>query len=328
MRSLRLLLLAASCAVAPVWAPSAALAQPSSVSVSAAEALFEEGRTALAAGDLELACARFRESNRLDPAVGTVLNLADCEEKRGKLATAWTLFRSATAELDPSDDRLTIVRQRLVDLQSRTPKLVLELAPGATPNTRARVAGTELGSASFGVPLPLDPGSYEIAVSAPGMSERVFPVTLVEGKTERLVITAGAGGSRPEESEPEAEAPVSASTAGPSEMSRRTWTYVIGGAGIGGLTIGTVTGLLTLRQKEIADANCRDDIKRCNAEGQEANETGRTLGAISAISFVVGLAGVGAATYLLLSEPEDPHTSAIRASIGVNSAGLRFERRF
>src|SRR5262245_31877335 len=99
MRTLRFLLLGAACVTGPVWAPPAARAQESQLSVSAAEALFEEGRSALAAGDLDLACARFRESNRLDPAVGTVLNLADCEEKRGKLATAWTLFRRASTEL-------------------------------------------------------------------------------------------------------------------------------------------------------------------------------------------------------------------------------------
>ena len=55
---------------------------------AAAEALFEQARAAMAAGSYELACARFRDSDRLDPAIGTRFNLADCEEKRGRVATA------------------------------------------------------------------------------------------------------------------------------------------------------------------------------------------------------------------------------------------------
>ena len=60
---------------------------------AAAEALFREGRTAAQKKDFTTACAKFRESNRLDPAVGTVFNIADCEERLGRLATSWTLFQ-------------------------------------------------------------------------------------------------------------------------------------------------------------------------------------------------------------------------------------------
>jgi len=329
MRSFRSLLLAAACVTSQLGASGAALAQPSTVNVTAAEALFEQGRVALAAGDLDIACARFRESNRLDPAVGTLLNLADCEEKRGRLATAWMLFRRAVTELEANDDRLTIVRQRLSDLEGRVPKLVLELAPGEPTTTRANVAGVDFGSGSFGVPLPLDPGDYEIMVSAPGRSERLFPMTLVEGQTTRLEIAANPPGVKSDRSrggEPGQES--DETTAGEPFASRRTWAYVIGGAGAVGLGVGAVTGLLTLRQKDIADANCNDERRVCSEKGQQANETGRTLGAISTISFVFGLAGVGAATYLLLTEPEESDAAALSASIGVNSAALSFQKRF
>jgi hypothetical protein len=55
---------------------------------AAAEALFEQARAAMAAGSYDIACARFRDSDKLDPAVGTRFNLADCEERRGRVATA------------------------------------------------------------------------------------------------------------------------------------------------------------------------------------------------------------------------------------------------
>src|SRR5687768_8531645 len=58
-----------------------ALAQPRDA--AAGEALFIEGRRLMKVGDRPAACAKFAESQRLDPAVGTLANLADCEEQRG-----------------------------------------------------------------------------------------------------------------------------------------------------------------------------------------------------------------------------------------------------
>lgn len=60
-----------------------------------ADALFKQGRAQMAAGNLEAACTAFDSSQQLDPAVTTLLNLADCREKRGQLATAWGLFVEA-----------------------------------------------------------------------------------------------------------------------------------------------------------------------------------------------------------------------------------------
>jgi len=73
---------------------------------AASVALFDEGRAALQRGDLAVACSKFQESNRLDPAVGTAFNLANCEEQRGRTSTAWALFREVAARMKPDDPRL------------------------------------------------------------------------------------------------------------------------------------------------------------------------------------------------------------------------------
>src|SRR5262249_31212082 len=62
-----------------------------------AEALSREGRQWMAAGNTAEACARFAQSNQLEAASGTLLNLARCHEYLGKIATAWTEYRDAAA---------------------------------------------------------------------------------------------------------------------------------------------------------------------------------------------------------------------------------------
>jgi tetratricopeptide (TPR) repeat protein len=59
---------------------------------SEAEELFRSGRQLAKEGNYEAACTAFEKSNELDPNTNTLLNLADCEEKNHKLATAWRAF--------------------------------------------------------------------------------------------------------------------------------------------------------------------------------------------------------------------------------------------
>src|SRR5688572_15173841 len=79
----------------------------------AAEALFRAGREAAKRGDHVTACVKFSESNRLEPTLGTQLNLALCEEELGNLLKAWHLLHVVTNKLPASDDRLQIARRHL-----------------------------------------------------------------------------------------------------------------------------------------------------------------------------------------------------------------------
>src|SRR3954469_19109418 len=90
---------------------------------AAADALFDSARAAMDKGDFDAACEQFRASDKLDAAVGTELNLADCEEKRGHLASAWELYRAAAEKLADRDERLALARSRIRALAPRLPKL-------------------------------------------------------------------------------------------------------------------------------------------------------------------------------------------------------------
>ena len=73
-----------------------ALAQPPTEKARA-EGLFNEGRASIARGNYVDACPKFEESQRLDPAVGTLINLAECHEHEKRLVAAWSAYRDAAA---------------------------------------------------------------------------------------------------------------------------------------------------------------------------------------------------------------------------------------
>jgi thioredoxin-like negative regulator of GroEL len=59
---------------------------------AAVEGLFAEGKKLAAEGKLAEACPKFLASYNLENRSGALLNLADCYEKTGQLATAWARF--------------------------------------------------------------------------------------------------------------------------------------------------------------------------------------------------------------------------------------------
>src|SRR5262245_52850537 len=82
-----------------------------------AEALFRQGRQAMEAKSYAQACPKFAESQKLDPAAGTLMNLATCEEKLGKLASAWQHWKEAIDALPAKDDRIPFAKSRVDDLE-------------------------------------------------------------------------------------------------------------------------------------------------------------------------------------------------------------------
>jgi hypothetical protein len=266
---------------------------------AAAEALFEQARSAMAAGSYDIACARFRDSDKLDPAVGTRFNLADCEERRGRVATAWSLFRGVLSELAEKDDRRPIARQRVRALEPRLPYLTMQRAAATPPGVRVRIDGVELGEGSFGVALPMDPGTHELILVPPESGKdqrRTF--ALREG--EHLLLPIVLGTSAPPSAAELAPANEPFSTDG----SRQKWIYIAGGVGTAGVLFGAVTGVVALNKKSTADANCSDERRVCNPAGVEANESGKTYGTLSGVAFGVGVIGLAAGAYLWLTAPK------------------------
>jgi hypothetical protein len=271
---------------------------------AAAEVLFHEGRAASDAGDHHKACEKFHESHRLDPAPGTMLNIADCEERIGRLATAWTFYRAVTQKLPPNDERATVAKSRAEQLEPRLPKLALRLEAGAPAGSRVLRDGVELKTASLDVALPVDPGKHVIEVTAPGHAPRRYELTIGEAE---LVTRDVAPGMRRESSPA-----LGASASADHGSGTRTLGWVLGGVGVVGVATFAVTGMMVLDRKSVVDENC-DAGKRCNQAGADAAESGRTLGTISGVSLIVGGVALAAGAYFVLSSDGERPTTALVA---------------
>src|SRR6185436_15146558 len=131
---------------------------------AAGEALFQEGRRLMKAGDFTAACPKLEESLRLDPALGTLVNLASCEEQVGHTATAWQHWRAAADQLPSSDKRRATAVARAGALEKVLPRLTIALGADVSPDAEVKRDGVRLGRASLGLPLPVDPGRHIVIV--------------------------------------------------------------------------------------------------------------------------------------------------------------------
>jgi hypothetical protein len=264
----------------------------------------------------------------LDPAVGTLLNLAVCETSRGRVATAWELFRAVSEKLPTDDPRRDFVGKQLAQIEPRLPHLVLTLANGAPADTKAREGDAEFANAAFGVPLPMDPGKHTFVVDAPGYESRTVDVELTEAKQQSLEIAPGAAlPVTPAKglSEPVAPLPVDETRRG---HDTRMLGFIVGGVGVAGLGVGLATGLMTLGKKSTTDSQCSSKLQVCSAEGRDAASSGRTLAVVSTVGWIAGALGVGAGAYFILTSSPKSGQTALVTDFGATGAAIRVTRTF
>ena len=281
--------------------------------VQRADALFREGRGLMKAGDLDAACPKLEKSYQFDPAPGTAVNLGDCFEKQGKVASALLAYQAARKLLKPGDPRIGPVENQMDALEKRVPKLTITLAPDAPEGTTVTRDGKAVDFADFGRALPMNPGEFVIVVTAPGRAESDFRVVLTEGANNELVVT-------PPELSGKAQ-PDSPTSAG-HEESRRSAAHDssgpgaaavgVGVAGLAGLAIGTIA----LVQ---ASTKCPSNSV-CSSSDHDSASTWQTAGIVS---LILGGGGIAAAALLWGNESDRNQSGvAIAPVVATDGAGV------
>ena len=122
--------------------------------------LFDRGRALAASGKCAEAVPFFLDTLKIEPSIGALLNLAECEEKLGRRFEAYDHFRAAASlARDRADDRETLARSRAESLAELLPKLAVVAPDGV----RVRVDDRDARGT-----IVVAPGDHVVRASAPG----------------------------------------------------------------------------------------------------------------------------------------------------------------
>jgi hypothetical protein len=325
------------CSVAVVVAACIGSARSVAHAQSAeAEALFRSGRGLIKAGKLAAGCDKLAASERLESSVGTLLNLGDCREKLGKLASAWAAFRRAEAlarRTGGDDRRRDEASHRAALLEGRLPYLVIEVGH-RVDGLIVRRDGEIVDDAEWNTALPVDPGSYMITAEAPGYAPWRATVAVEAGATRRAVAVPSlspVAGAAPAGPGAEPWPPPRAHAAVSVEAHRSIWSttraasVAVAVAGAGALGAGTYFGLHARDLEDRADQRC--PMATCNdPQGLQLNDQAKTSALRANLLYIAG--GATLATAAVMWFVGAPGEVAVAPAAGDHHLGVAMTGRF
>jgi len=298
---------------------SVSSAQPSSQAKAAAEALFDEGLALLKSGDYPNACKKLESSERVEPAVGTLLYLGECYARLERTASAWATFREASSLATESgqQDRAKQAKARADELTPNlahvtiiVPQELLKL-PGL-----AVLRGSEpIDIAVLGTSTPVDPGRFEVEVRANGYEPFHASVDIAAASRSTVQVPA----LRPLPPPPASTSKLSSgsTTTSPStapktplkrelstnhvDPTQRNAGIVLMGVGLGGVGLGTYLGLKAISQNSKAESGtCSATLCQKQSDLDLVNSA-RHMAMGADIAMTVGVAAIagGILTYWL-----------------------------
>lgn len=335
----------------------ALLALPAGAAAQSTEAtlLFDEGRRAMAAKDYGQAITKLQQSQKLDPAVGTLLNLAECFATLGRSASAWGMYRDAAALAANTKqlERERFATRRARELEPTLSHLEIGIKPEArVPGLVISRNGVPVPEGLWGAAIPVDPGAQHVEASAPERVTWKFDVDVAENSASAHVdvpVLALQGGAPAANAAGPAPPPSIAPTPPPSASnvpaprtlpatidvppaSHTTSVLpVVGWVAVaaGGVSLGAGMLVFADGRAKISDAHCPNQVcvrgigdKSLHDAGRAHEKLGVGLGVAGA---VVAVAGV-----VLLLWPEDRehavsqgHFSDIRLEVAASGASVR-----
>lgn len=203
--------------------------------------------------------------------------------------------------------------QRLNDVNAAMPTIVFEVKdPNGNDVGAARVTmdGQPLVDKVTGGALPIDPGQHRFTFDdAGGLTHAEETVVVREGDHDRHVrVVLAAGGVTPV-------------TAAGEGSTQRTIGLALGGAGVVGLVVGSVFGLVSKSTYDNAFHECHDNPNACSPQGAQDGQTAHTQATISTVGFIAGGALLAGGAVLYFTAPKAGAVE-IAPSVGSKDAGL------
>ncbi len=299
-----------------------------------AKDLFARGRELRANDDCGSAAPLFRKAWQIYPrGLGSLRNLAECEEQLGHYASArraWLDLKRAliTAPPDPkyegweqdaeeAAERLKPkVASFVVDVYVRSPEG--EALANEKSGVELFVNGESIGTTLVGTPLERDPGTYRLRAQVAGAKPVEQEVTLAAGDNPRVTMRLTI------EPKPEPVAPAVEDHSG-----RRTVGWIVAGVGAAALIGSGVTFLLRNGAKSELDEKCPSH-NGCPESLRDTVETGETMTTLTNVLLPVGVLGVAAGLTLVFTSGSSASARKAGTAVRVmpSLGGVTFSGRF
>lgn len=292
-----------------------------------ARELFQEGIALAAGNNCSGAITKYKEVARLVRMTPQVaFNIAECEERLGKLVSALGNFRLAQSQLeDPkakakAKDVAAQVDGRITSLEERIPKLTIKRGKGAETATLV-LDGTELGSTQVGSEMTVDPGPHELVarIGEKEASKKTF--TIAEKEAQEVEIGVDLKVEGPAETAKPVE--TSAPPPPPPPDEGRSIVPGIVVLAVGVAAAGAGFGLFFGPRQSTIDeleAVCGAD-KRCPPSAQETSDKGKLFTGLAEGAW--GLGGAAIITGVILMATSGGGKKAPDAAVSLPGSGGR-----
>lgn len=306
-------------AFAPPFAMALAFAPPAlaqSTTANEAREAFRAGISLEQAGDWERALKKFRDAAGFKSTAQVRFHIARCLEKLGHWTEAIGAYELAMADATGAD-RNEIMRHSkpaVEALRAKVPKLILERGPGSDLAT-VQLNDTEVGSASFGQPMALNPGGHVLKVSESGATEEQI-VVMTEGETKTVVIRPPKKAAPPPPPPPPPQ-PLTASTESEGGATWLPWTLM----GVGAASLAAAGVFVVMRQQKLGELEdeCGSGRDNCPPSARSLYDDGKRFTLLANVTGGVGAAVLGAGVVLLVMQPKGKD-----AAPAASSTSLRF----
>jgi hypothetical protein len=267
--------------------------------------------------DLTGALARFKGADAIMGVPTTGFEVARTQADLGMLVEARGTLRRVLAtepkDTDPEPFREARTKAEALDeeLGGRIGALHFVVS-GAAPGTLVSISvdGEAVPDAAAELPFRVDPGHHRVIAKA-GSRRITREVDAGERDTTDIVLSFATTSDA---------LPTSDHSSGASTRGIPTLAYVGGGVALGGIAVGSITGLMAISKKHAAQSGCVNG--QCPPSTWGDVDRAHTLATVSTVGFIVGALGiaVGAGSFLF-DEPSAPPKSAFVLSPGVSLHG-------
>jgi hypothetical protein len=301
-------------------------AQPSETSLPLADTLYQRARELMAAGRYAEACEDFAESNRLDQATGgTLLNLAVCHERLGRVATACAEFEQARAlaRYYKRPDREELASQHVAILRPRVSTLSITVRDAAD-GEKVLLDGVLLAKIAW-TNLPIDPGDHAVSATAPGKLPWSASVRIAADHESRSVEVPALGDAPSLVTPPPLALSPVPSTAPPAVESHgsalRIAGFAIGAVGLAAIGVGAAFGVGAIEENSTSEKGCPDN--HCTQAGAADSQYALTNANVANVCIISGLVAVGVGTVLVLTSGSKSSTTNAAQVLLTLASGTR-----